>query len=320
MPSIKIPTLEEVWQHVKSAPWIGECPADDGRHAWIYQAAKGCAAHWLPITPEQADWLIRRDLTRPEQHPGEIRHSVANAYKRDYSGGSTPATPRVEFGDYDPDLLAEHAMEGPEITSDWLARVSPVSVDPSPADYFAAVFPGQKVFSTIYPMNKGGFVYEGPHEAAGLQRYLDGNKEGAWYLSNPIDGEWRGEGDAYSCRSEAILTSFRHVVLESDVAPADQWLAMLVRQALAIVALYRSGGRSVHALVRINARSKAEFDRERDKLRVKYCPLGADPAAMSAVRLTRVPNVIRADNWAVQKLLYLNPKPIARAIWQEKTA
>src|SRR5258708_14762194 len=313
-------TLEDAWHRVKARPWIQECPTDDGRHAWIYAAAKGCdAGYTYPrITPEQAEELIRRDLTRPEQRHNEIRHSVANAYKRDYSGSST-ATPRVEFGDYDPDLLAEYAMDIPEVTPEQLARVSPVSVDISPTDYFAAVFPGEKVFATTRLTVKGGFVYESPDEAAELQRYFDGNEQGAWYLANPIDGEWRGEGDAYSCRSEANLTSFRHIVLESDVAPVDQWLAMLVQQPLAIVALYRSGGRAVHALIRFKARDKAEFDRERDKLRVKNCPLGADPAAMSAVRPTRVPNVIRADNFAYQKLLYLNPKPIARAIYQEKT-
>jgi hypothetical protein len=308
-------TLEDRWRQVKSFPWVGECPADDGRHDWIWRAAKGCAASLMRITPEQAEELIRHDLTRPEQHPNEIRHSVGNAYKRDYSGSST-ATPRVEFGDYDPDLLAEIAMEGPEVTPEQLARRSPVSVDVSAAEFFRLVFPGEKVFATTWPMTKSGFVYEGPNEAEELQRYLDGNKQGAWFLSNPVDGVWRDTVDGnQTVRSEANLTNFRHIVLESDVAPADQWLVMLVQQPLAIVALYRSGGRSIHALVRINAKNKAEFDR----LRVKYCPLGADPAAMSAVRLTRVPNVIRADNFAYQRLLYCNPKPIARAIYQDKT-
>jgi hypothetical protein len=305
---------------VKSRPWIGECPTDDGRHAWIWRAAKGCAASLMRIKPEQAEELIRRDLTRLEQHPNEIRHSVANAYKRDYSGSST-ATPLVEFGDYDPDLLAEHAMEVPDVTHQWLAERSQADVDVPAGEFFRLVFQGEKVFATTWPMTKSGFVYEGPNEAEDLQRYLDGNKEGAWFLSNPVDGEWRDTGDGnQTVRSEANLTSFRHIVLESDVAPADQWLAMLVQQPLAIVALYRSGGRSTHALVRIKARNKSEFDKERDKLRVKYCPLGADPAAMSAVRLTRVPNVIRRDNFAYQRLLYLNPRPIARAIYQEKTA
>jgi len=179
-------TIEDAWRHVKSWPWIGECPADDGRHKWIFDAARGCAAHCPRITPEQAEELIRRDLTRPEKHPNEIRHSVANAYKRDYSG-SGPATPRVEFGEYDPDLLAEYAMDIPEETLEQLPRVSPVSVDISPTDYFHAVFPGEKVFATIRFLAKGGFVYESPDEAKELQRYLDGNEQGAWYLSNPIE-------------------------------------------------------------------------------------------------------------------------------------
>jgi hypothetical protein len=176
------------------------------------------------------------------------------------------------------------------------------------------VFPDEIAFVTIHMMAKGGFRYTGQHEAAELQRWVDGNTEGAWYLANPIDGELR-DG---SFRSGANLTAHRHIVLESDGAPRDQWLAMLVQEPIPIVALTTSGNRSVHALVKIQAKNKVEFDKIRDDYRKKYCPLGADPAAMSAVRLTRLPGVIRNDNWAVQQLLYLAPNATGEPIYQKK--
>jgi hypothetical protein len=320
-----VPTVEEQFERILNLRWVGPCPPDEPGapciNDWVYTVARACAKRPFGIRAAVMDRAI--DLTRAAMTRGEKGDEVRRAFQKAYGQAYDPshkATPPVEFGDYDPDVLAEIAMEGPEVTPEQLARRSPVSVDVSAAEFFRLVFPGEKVFATTWPMTKSGFVYEGPNESEELQRYLDGNKEGAWFLSNPVDGKWRDTVDgSQTVRSEANLTNFRHIVLESDVAPADQWLAMLVQQPLAIVALYRSGGRSIHALVRINAKNKAEFDRERDRMRVKYCPLGADSAAMSAVRLTRVPNVIRGDNFAYQKLIYLNPKPIARAIWQEKT-
>jgi hypothetical protein len=119
-------TLEDRWRHVKSRPWIGECPTDDGRHDWIWRAAKGCAASLMRITPEQAEELIRRDLTRPEKHPNEIRHAVANAYRRDYSGANGSAEPRAEVNPFNPDLMSECAAKVPfEVSDDYLAEVHP---------------------------------------------------------------------------------------------------------------------------------------------------------------------------------------------------
>ena len=95
---------------------------------------------------------------------------------------------------------------------------------------------------------------------------------------------------------------------------------MLVQEPLAIVALYSSGNKSVHALVRIQANTKAQFNRFKDEFKRKYCPLGADDGAMSAVRLTRLPGVVRRDNGKVQRLLYLNPRPAMTPIYKKNAS
>jgi hypothetical protein len=318
MPSIKIPTLEEVWQHVKSAPWIGECPADDGRHAWIYQAAKGCAAHWLPITPEQAEWLIRRDLTRPEQHPNEIRHSVANAYKRDYCGSGT-ATPRVEFKPYDPDMLAEVAARVPlEITDDWLAEVSPECVlDVTPATFLDAIFhPGECVWSGKHDADDGDIYHIGDTAAAAnMVEYLKNFSKGGKYLINPVNGlEING-----SIRSEPNLTDFRHLLIESDKAPRDLWLRMIVQVHAPILALYESGRRSIHVVIRLTATNKAEFLEQANYYRRQLIPLGADEnAGNKPVQLSRLPGVVRHEAGKLQKLLYLAPNADGQPIYPRK--
>ena len=66
MPSVKIPTTEEKWQRVLSDR--GDCPTEDGRHAWVWLAAKSSAFHF--IAPDKAADLIRSALTRPELRQG----------------------------------------------------------------------------------------------------------------------------------------------------------------------------------------------------------------------------------------------------------
>jgi hypothetical protein len=91
------------------------------------------------------------------------------------------------------------------------------------------------------------------------------------------------------------------MVLESDEAPVKLWLAALARIMPRIAAITSSGGRSVHALVRVDARCKKEWDDEKRKV-MGLVVAGADPGALSAVRLTRLPSCLRGDKQ--QKLLY----------------
>jgi hypothetical protein len=334
MPSFigRVQTIQDKWNHIKSLPWIGECPADDGRHAWIWQAAKGCAASLAGIKPEDAEVLIRRDLTRAEQHPGEIRHSVANAYKRDYSGGSTEEPPpKVE--PYDPAQLAEWEKRLPfTLTVDHIKSWSRVPVDTvTPGAYLNHIHPGRKAVVINAYLSKGGYIYQDhPAEDKEMTAFANGNrpgrdgKAGAWFCANAVNGEWVDN----SIRSEPNLVTYDYAVLESDKKPtrevpnvARAWCAMLIQQDdLAIVSMVHTGNESVHALIKIPARNKREFNAEKRRLIEKYSPLGLDPAAVRPVQQTRLPNIRRSDNGKVQSLYYLNPKPIARPIWKKETA
>jgi len=85
------------------------------------------------------------------------------------------------------------------------------------------------------------------------------------------------------------VTAWRYLLLESDKAEARPWLAALVQMPLRIAAIYTSGRRSIHALVRVDATSKADWDAKARQLKAGLEILGADPSAMTAVRLTRLP-------------------------------
>ena len=130
-------------------------------------------------------------------------------------------------------------------------------------------------------------------------------------MCNPVTGQyyWNPRELKESRRSEEAVTAWRYAVLESDQAPKHLWLQVLVQLPIPIAAIYDSGGDSIHALVVINAASKAEWDNiVRGDLAGMIVPLGADLGAMTAVRLTRLPNCRRGETGRLQRLLYLNPQ------------
>ena len=254
---------------------------------------------------------------------------------------------------YDRAKLAAFANRCPhrEITLEWLRRRSPAPVVPpeeqdrDTATYFlAALFqPSERVLIFTQQWSQGDFLWQGargtfrlgdkPEAAAVASPLPEGGPEGVWFLSQPVTGGWCT--NPYTARTGGTLkagrrhggcvTAWRYLVLESDEAPAEQWLRALVQLPLPIVAIYTSGGRSVHALARVDARNKAEWDALRDSLMRVLCPLGADPAAMTAVRLTRLPGMMRHGTHAkgrripwpkahLQELAWLHPRAAAKPI------
>lgn len=120
-------------------------------------------------------------------------------------------------------------------------------------------------------------------------------KLGVWFLSQPVDGMWHHSEDGkWTRRSWRSVTSWRHMVLESDDAPADLYLNWLVQQPLPIVAIYTSAGKSVHALLRFEGlKTKDHWDAVRDLVMPYFSKVGVDWKTLTAVRLTRLPGCYR---------------------------
>jgi hypothetical protein len=134
-------------------------------------------------------------------------------------------------------------------------------------------------------------------------------REGVWFLCQPVDGKYHPnprQGNK-SRRSEEAVLAWRYMVLESDEAPVNLWLGAVSRMPLPISAIYTSGKRSVHALIRVDAGTKANWDKIKRGVAPALVTVGGDPGALSAVRLTRLPCCWRGDR--LQKLLYVNPRP-----------
>lgn len=231
-----------------------------------------------------------------------------------------------------------------EITLDWLAARSPVAIPPvekqqrdgraSNRLFLDALYrPGERVLVFTRFYSQGDFLAvsrgdsyrlgDRPDVKASLSHLPTSGDEGVWYQTAPVTARWEpvpGPESRLGRRHEACVTRFPFLLLESDTAEESLWLKALVQLPLSIAALYTSGGKSIHALIKVDCGTKAEFDAARNVARSVLCPLGADGAAMSAVRLSRLPGCLRHgktdgqayrrfDQPQLQRLVYLNPSP-----------
>ncbi len=134
----------------------------------------------------------------------------------------------------------------------------------------------------------------------------DYNKEaGAWIRFNPLDGK--------GCKNSNV-TDFKYALVESDSMPIAEQNAVLRELELPIACLVHSGGKSLHAIVRIEANDMREYRKRVDYLYniCKKNGLDVDTQNRNPSRLSRMPGVIR--NGKKQFLVDTN---IGKESWDE---
>ena len=205
----------------------------------------------------------------------------------------------------------------------FIAKRSPVPVGGlDSASVLRHLYPrgaGDKILVFTEMKSQGQFLWGAERSRDVQQRHLPIGKEGVWFLPQPVSGEFypnpRCDGKP-SRRSEESVTAWRYAVLESDEADADEWLRCLVQMPLRIASICESGKRSIHVLVQLDATSKSDWDRLMGPIKPVLITLGADRGALTAVRLSRLPQAMRGER--SQRLLYLNPKPSGQPIIQQQ--
>jgi hypothetical protein len=126
------------------------------------------------------------------------------------------------------------------------------------------------------------------------------NEAGAWFRINPTNGCGVSDSD---------ITAFRFVLLESDRLPIEIQFSILAKIPIPVSAIVTSGGKSIHAWVRIAARTLDEYRNNVANVYSIVAPLGFDSANRNPSRLSRLPGVRRmigAHGDGRQRLLYLN--------------
>lgn len=131
---------------------------------------------------------------------------------------------------------------------------------------------------------------------------------GGWMRMNPMNGE----GVADKC-----VSVFRHVLLEFDNIPTDLQISLFAKLPLPISCILTSGGKSVHAWVRVDAEDMVAYKDTSVMLLKMLERFGLDGKNKNPSRLSRLPGVRRkfgATGDGRQRLLYLNQNPVQKAI------
>ncbi len=244
---------------------------------------------------------------------------------------------------FDYSKLREEARVDWKVDAQWFVDRSPVEVGKVDGGSYLehAFYKGDRVLIFTEFASQGQFghlvgrgsvrVAPRPDVKPVKSQLPRGGENGVWYLVNPVDGQWHPNprqldehGRAtMSRRSQESVVCQRHIIMECDhkerACPCkdcngrdnpginELWLNFLAQLPLPIVAVYSSGGKSWHALCRLNFTSKGELDVFKKRHGGAFSIFGADPKAWSPTQLSRLPNCMRGER--LQRLIYLNPRP-----------
>ena len=128
---------------------------------------------------------------------------------------------------------------------------------------------------------------------------------GAWICFNPVDG---------TGRKDTNVTSYRYALVECDNMEPGKQLAAIHQMELPCAALVYSGGKSIHAIVRVNAPDYAEYRKRVDYLYATCQKNGLtlDQQNRNPSRLSRMPGILRAGQ--KQALLETN---VGKSCWED---
>ena len=307
------------------------CPAAGaGVHSWTMSAAH----HYRRCGMSEAEAIhsIEARMTRLPSPPDEVESTVTKVYhqmptfssrSRQYPKTARPAVRLAQIKFDESKLRAVAAkIKTPANWRHWLWERSPIRPETQNAiSFLSRLYCPAETVHAFDKMDgiegkhpRWSFTITTPMDCRVPDEMREGGRfqSGVWFLCNPVDGQWHPnprQNDDPSCRSEESLTAFRHVVLESDVAPADLWLAFVVQIPARVAAIYTSGSRSIHTLIQIDAKSKTEWDAIVGQWKRPLKVLGGDAGCLSAVRLSRLPGCARPEKNGFQRLLYLAPNP-----------
>ena len=172
---------------------------------------------------------------------------------------------------------------------------------------FVSDFTAQKD-AKASPKDKGKIIERDALIAQWRKHGMPRSDAGGWLRMNPVDG----------CGiADANVTAFRFALVECDAMPLELQMALLARIPLPISAIISSGGRSLHAWVRVDADTLEDYRRTVSRMLALLARFGVDGQNKNPGRMSRLPGVVRkigAEGDGRQRLLYLNPNPVQEAI------
>lgn len=204
---------------------------------------------------------------------------------------------------------------------DGLRRLSPVAIAENPKEH------GALFLSHAYRPDDVLFIGErydgGQRHVRPVSAWVDEIRDGCrWphFIVNPLTGkEGATKGGKMSYRADGCVSSYRYALAEFDKVPRDEQLAFWAGFPAPVAALIDSGGKSIHALLRVDCDSVETWERDVEQALFQrlLIPLGVDAACRNEARLSRMPGHLREEKKRFQRLIYLNPNPSTEGVGHE---
>ncbi len=148
--------------------------------------------------------------------------------------------------------------------------------------------------------------------AAWIAEFENGNAIPPHIIPNPLSGRVGLTKDGKeSFRADSCVTQFRFAVAEFDGLPREDQIRFWYAVDLPVCALIDSGGKSLHAWIRIDGIETADAwtaQVEQLLFALRLVPLGCDPACRNEARLSRMPGHFRSEKNRWQRILFLAPE------------
>lgn len=295
----------------RAALWLSKVPpavSGQSGHSTTYTAAVGLV-HGFQLSEGDALALLANwnQYCQPPWTDRELIHKIREAASKSHSkpaghllqSGSSPSTAPFD------------------ITKVSFKRPSPITPpDPQASEFRrflqAAFAPTEVVcicdaVEDSRPVSAGSFIpieewiarFDDP-----ASRILSQEREGIFVRINPF------KPNLYS-GSDNDISAYRHVLVEFDDKPKPEQEKLFRDSGLPITVLIDSGGKSIHAWVRVDAPNRKEWDARRDLI-YSLIP-GVDAKNKNPSRYSRLPGAWRSTT-SQQKLLATN---LGSASWED---
>lgn len=277
-----------------------------GGHPATYRAAS-ILAHGFDLGWEDA-WALLNEWNvshcTPPWSEKELRHKLSDAYAKPHDRPKGWIVKERQVGAngrfvFNPDLAAPVEKPHAEYTT---------------ADVLLNCFKEDEVVCITceagctddgkwFPASKGSFLtrkewmerFFGPGVTAGAA--FKASESGTWVRINPfIPNQTSG--------LDTDVAQFRHVLVEFDRKPKDEQKAVFLQSNLPITLMVDSGGKSIHAWVRVDAKDKAEWEERRNDVYAYLADHEPDPQNKNPSRWSRLGGVMRGDK--EQKIIGFN--------------
>ncbi|MCD8205761.1 MAG: PriCT-2 domain-containing protein, partial [Clostridia bacterium] len=263
----------------------------DGSPMYKPYGAQSCAEKWKSFS---GSGVTKATLIKFAKDGGWRTKGFSYAKENDYP------LPENAMINEPEGFVPERTPENAEAPSKQLARYIETMFEPS--EYVGYVTSSARLTGGRWAPDRGVFTRTAKEILEALEKSGGDLKKavgpwheecGAWIRINPLGGKGVKDSD---------VTALRYALIESDSEPIAVQREVYTRLRLPIACLVSSGGKSLHAVVKVDAKNLSEYRQRVDYLYgvLEREGLKPDHADRNPARLSRMPGVTR--NGALQKL------------------